>query len=114
MDEADRDYLADMLRYAELAVSILESSAPAELSAEAPKLLALLHAVQTVGEAARQISGEARADFADLPWQDVIGMRHRLVHDYRRTRVEVVLKTVREDLPPLIASLRRALENNAP
>ena len=112
MDEADRDYLADMLRYAEIAVNVLRSAQPAELGADAPKLQAILHAVQTVGEAARQISLEARAELADLPWQDVIGMRHRLVHDYRRTRVEVVLKTIRDDLPPLIASLRRALKDS--
>jgi uncharacterized protein with HEPN domain len=59
MDEADRDYLADMLRYAEVAVSILQSAQPAELGPDAPKLLAKLHAVQMVGEAARQIGLEA-------------------------------------------------------
>ncbi len=114
MNDDDRDYLADMLRYAEVAVSVLASSRPSDLVADAPKLLPLLHAVQTVGEAARHISPDTRADLDDVPWTDVIGMRHRLVHGYRRTRTEVVVKTVRDDLPPLIASLRRALENNAP
>ena len=110
MDDADREYLSDMLRYADLAVSILGSSEASEVVAEPMRLLALLHSVQTIGEAARQISPEARAGLNDIPWQDVIGMRHRFVHDYRRTRIEIVVRTVRDDLPPLIESLRRALE----
>jgi len=36
-------------------------------------------------------------------------MRHRLVHGYADVDEEVVWKTVIEDLPPLIKSLREAL-----
>jgi uncharacterized protein with HEPN domain len=38
-------------------------------------------------------------------------MRHRLVHDYRATRVEVLIKTIREDLPALVVALERALKD---
>jgi uncharacterized protein with HEPN domain len=41
----------------------------------------------------------------DLPWVDIIGMRHRLVHSYGRVDYYVVWRTANEDLPPLIARL---------
>jgi uncharacterized protein with HEPN domain len=38
-------------------------------------------------------------------------MRHHLVHGYRQVRAEILAKTVREDLPELIATLRRSLKD---
>jgi hypothetical protein len=38
-------------------------------------------------------------------------MRHHLVHAYEDIRVDVLVTTIREDQPSLIAVLRRALEN---
>ncbi len=38
-------------------------------------------------------------------------MRHHLVHGYRKVRAEILVKTVNEDLPDLIATLRRHLKD---
>jgi uncharacterized protein with HEPN domain len=114
MNDRDREYLAHMLRYAETAVRLLGPLDAAELEAAEEKLLAVSHSLQNVGEAATKLSEAARSDLSTIPWRDVIGMRHHLVHAYEDIRIDVIVTTVREDLPPLIAVLRRALENNVP
>jgi uncharacterized protein with HEPN domain len=114
MRETDRDYLADMLDHAEFAMQSLGSNGVAEVAADRAKFAVLCHMVQTVGEAANQVSAETRSDLAEIPWPKVIGMRHRLVHSYRTVAIDLVVGTVRDDLPPLAAALRRALENDAP
>lgn len=50
----------------------------------------------------------------DIPWTQVVGMRHNLVHVYWGIDMNEVLKTVRSDLPPFIASIERILRDNPP
>ena len=43
---------------------------------------AVLHQVQIVGEAAQRLSPELRNRYPVVPWRQIIGTRHRIVHDY--------------------------------
>ena len=54
-----------------------------------------------IGEAAGRISREFQRDHPDIPWTDMIGMRHRLVHGYDEINWDRVWETVRDDLPRL-------------
>lgn len=38
--------------------------------------------LEIVGEAARQMDDEARKLYPDIPWPRIVGLRHRIVHDY--------------------------------
>jgi len=109
MDESDRENLADMLRYARDAVRLLGPASEDEFLADDGKVHAICRFVQIVGEAAGRIPVSHQLQFPDIPWKDVIGMRHRLVHGYREVRYPIVFKTVQNDLPNLIASLERLL-----
>ena len=51
-----------------------------------------------------------RAVNPDIPWHQIIGMRNVVVHDYADVDLALVWKTVRQDLPPLIARLRAVLD----
>lgn len=62
--------------------------------------------LQTIGEAARAISVDLKLRFLNLPWDQVIGLRNVLVHEYFRVNVEIVWAVVEEDLP----SLRQQIE----
>jgi uncharacterized protein with HEPN domain len=70
--------------------------------------LACVHLVQVIGEAASRVSAETRARHPGVPWRQVIGMRHRVVHDYLEVDLEIVWRVVRADLPALIAALEKA------
>ena len=58
-----------------------------------------------IGEAAGRISREFQRDHPDIPWADMIGMRHRLVHGYDEIRWDRVWDTVVFDLPKLKAAI---------
>lgn len=49
-----------------------------------------------------------------IPWTAAIGMRHRLVHGYDQVDLDVLWRTVREDLPALIEELERVLAGPRP
>ena len=67
--------------------------------------LAILKAVEVVGEAASQVSPEGKEAHPEIPWAKIIGMRNRLVHGYFNVNLERVWETVQQDLPDLIALL---------
>jgi uncharacterized protein with HEPN domain len=113
MDEADRYALTQMLRYSESAVRLLGTGDEALLATDERTLFAVSYAVQTVGEAAGRVSTGARSKLPELPWRDITGIRHHLVHGYQHVRLEILARTVGEDFPRLIKTLRRALEDDA-
>jgi len=69
--------------------------------------LALVKDIEIIGEAAYRISPATRESLPDVPWKDIIGMRHRLVHAYFDINLDVLWRTVTDDRPPLSAELER-------
>jgi uncharacterized protein with HEPN domain len=108
MNDIDREWLIDMLEYAREARSLLGAGGADELDADRKTLLAVRLAIQTVGEAATRVSPQAQAEFPQIPWNRIIGMRHRLVHGYRTIATTLIVDTVRDHIPPLIAILEAA------
>lgn len=72
--------------------------------------LALAHLLQIIGEAARLVGPERREALPAIPWRQVTGMRHRIVHEYVRIDFEVVWRTANEDVPALLVILEPYLE----
>jgi uncharacterized protein with HEPN domain len=70
-------------------------------------VLSLVKLVEIVGEVAVSIPKPSQANYPQIPWSQIIGMRNRLIHAYHDVDKEIVLKTVVEDLPPLIAELEK-------
>ena len=52
---------------------------------------------------------EIRRAHPTIPWQDIVGIRNRLVHGYFDIDFRVVWDTVIQDLPKLIDQLERLL-----
>ncbi len=71
---------------------------------------ALVHALQIVGEAAGRISAETRAMHPAIPWAEIIGMRHRLVHAYVDIDLDLVWTTATEAAPALLAQIAPLLD----
>lgn len=101
----DSIYLRHMLETARRARALGGDDRDRFLADEA-KQLALVHLIQVLGEAARRVSAETRALHPAIPWSQIIGMRHRVVHDYFAVDLEIVWAVVSSDLPELITALR--------
>jgi uncharacterized protein with HEPN domain len=101
----DDAYLLDMLIAARDAMSFLEGVSAEEFAGSRIHQQAVTKALETIGEAAVRVSEPTRAAHPEVPWREIIGMRHRLVHGYFEIDLDKVWDTVRNDLPPLIAKL---------
>ncbi|MCH7713034.1 MAG: DUF86 domain-containing protein [Chloroflexi bacterium] len=72
--------------------------------------LAVVRALEIMGEAARHIPASVRRNYPQIPWQDIVDMRNKLVHEYFGVDLEVLWRTVQEDLPPLRDAIRQIME----
>jgi len=99
----DEILLLDMLLAAREAVEFLRRSSLEEFEGDRMRQLAVVKSIEVIGEAASRISDSFRDAHPELPWRDIIGMRHRLVHGYFEINLRRVWQTVDEDLPELIA-----------
>ena len=62
---------------------------------------AVAYSLQVLGEAANHVSEALVEAHPDLPWREMIDMRHRLVHGYRAVSFEIVWAVTKEELPEL-------------
>src|SRR6266850_1082398 len=107
MSQRDLVYVGHMLDMARKAVSKTQRISRESYDADENLRLALIHLIQTIGEAARQVSREFCNSHPDIRWADIIGMRHKVVHDYLGVDEDIVWQVATEDLPKLVTSLRR-------
>ncbi len=109
MNEADRNRLYDMLDAARKAQSFVTSRDRASLDEDEMLALALTRLLEIIGEAAWNVSADTQSEISTLPWTAIVGMRHRIAHDYLHVDYAVVWDTITVDLPGLVEVLESIL-----
>ena len=64
------------------------------------KIFAVEKAIKIMGEAAKNVPDSLRK-YPKVPWKSIAGMRDKLAHQYWQIDIEVIWKTVKNDLPIL-------------
>jgi uncharacterized protein with HEPN domain len=107
MQKDDLVYAGHMLDTARLAAGKVLGKPRGEYDQDENLRMALAHLIQTLGEAARRISTEFQQAHPEIPWKQIIGMRHKVVHDYLHVDYDIVWAVATADLPPLILELEK-------
>ena len=107
MRDDDLIRLKHMLDATKEALDFCKGKQREDLEQDRKLVLSLIRLVEIVGEAATKISSETKVKFSEIPWPQMIAMRHRLAHAYFDIDLDQVWDTVKEDLPPLLEKLQR-------
>ena len=65
--------------------------------------------IEIIGEAANMLSKDFIETHTELPWKQIIGMRHVLVHGYAQVSNVDLWDTARNDIDPLYYTHHSAL-----
>jgi uncharacterized protein with HEPN domain len=104
----DRLRIQHMLDAGRDVVSFIKDRSRDDLDQDAMLVRALMNAVQEIGEAAARVGDSGRARVPDLPWGQIVAMRHVLVHVYWGVAHDRLWRTATEDVPVLIKLLKAA------
>lgn len=103
MREPERDFgrLQDIIQAANHIISFTEGHSLEDLSSDKLRYFAVVKNVEIIGEACYMLSTIFKETHSDIPWDDIIRMRHVLVHGYATILPELLWHTALEDVPHL-------------
>jgi uncharacterized protein with HEPN domain len=67
--------------------------------------------IEIIGEAVKNVSKDIRKSYPEVPWQDIAGMRDKLIHGYFGVDIEKVWDSAKEDLPVLKEQVKGILKD---
>ena len=97
--------LLPMRDHAREALDFASGRTRADLDSDRMLTLALVRLVEVIGEAAARVPEEVRSQHPQIPWQQIVAMRNRLIHAYDQISLERLWEVVSSDLPALVKEL---------
>ena len=113
---SDHDDIVRLRHMREYALEIVEFTQGKTLQAltDEPMLeRALSYDIGIIGEAASKVTGTTRAQYAHIPWKEIVGMRTYLFHIYFHIDSSVLWETATVSIPQLILWLDEILPDNS-
>jgi uncharacterized protein with HEPN domain len=102
MPPDDALFIGHMLDMARTAQGLIVGATRDQLDSDVKLQLALVRALQVIGEAAWRISAPFKQQHPTVPWIQIAAFRHRAVHDYFAIDYDIVWRIASNELQPLI------------
>ncbi|MBU4317469.1 MAG: DUF86 domain-containing protein [Proteobacteria bacterium] len=94
-------YLEDILDAVQKTMDFIGEMSFDQFARDDKTIFAVIRALEIIGEASKNIPEQIKKDNTEIPWREMAGIRDKLIHDYFGIDLDVIWKTVKEDLPPL-------------
>lgn len=76
-----------------------------DFSKDRKSIDAVARNLEIMGEAANRLPDEFKESHSDIEWYKIVGLRHRIVHEYFGVDLQIIWQILRTDLPELRRSL---------
>jgi uncharacterized protein with HEPN domain len=95
------DYLQDMLDSIDDIHGFIEGVSYQDFVADKKTINAVVRSIEVIGESAKAIPDLVKERNPSIPWEKMMSMRNKLIHEYFGIDLEIIWQTLQEDLPPL-------------
>lgn len=82
MSRREREYLREIVEAADSIMEIVREVDRDDILRSRRLRSALMFEAIVIGEASAHVSAEVQARYADIPWSEIVGLRHVIVHGY--------------------------------
>ena len=72
---------------------------------------AVVRNLEIIGEAANQIPMDIRERYKDIPWAQIVGLRHRLIHGYFVVDYDIVWNIISKEMPDLKIKIKEIFKD---
>jgi len=103
---SDEIRIKHMIDAANEALSFVKGKKRSDLDCNRQLTLSLIKEIEMIGEAASTISDSFKKNHSEGVWDLIIGARNRLIHGYFDVDLDIIWKTVTENLPELVKQLK--------
>lgn len=94
-------YLNDILDACNRTSKFIKGISYDQFIADEKTISAVLRELIVIGEAARKTTEDFRKLHSEIPWEQIFGMRNKLVHDYMGVQLPIVWETITTDISSL-------------
>lgn len=108
-DQRDSLRLQHIIEATEHIAEFLEGVSKEEFVNDYEKQSAVIRQFEIIGEAAGKLSPEFVNQHSEVDWSKVIGMRHKMIHDYFDIDVDIVWTTATDDVEYLKNTVKELL-----
>jgi uncharacterized protein with HEPN domain len=70
---------------------------------------AVVRNLEIIGEVANRLPDEFKEKYSEIEWYKVVGLRHRIVHEYFGIDLEIIWQILQKDLPELRQKITRII-----
>lgn len=99
-------YVRDIIKASAAISSYTQGVTRAAFDRNSEKQDAVIRQIEIIGEAANKLTKEFRAKHNVIPWDQVIRMRDRVIHNYRAVDLDIVWEVAKNGSPSLAKYLR--------
>lgn len=97
----DRLRLQHMLDACDAVIQFMSGKVEEDLVTDKLLVSGVTRQIEVIGEAANMLTIELRDAHPEVPWKQIIGMRHKIIHEYFAVQTDTVWDVVRSDVPVL-------------
>ncbi len=105
------DYIQDILNSVDAIEEFVKDIDFETFENDKKTVFAVTRAIEIIGEATKNIPDLLRKKYPQVPWKDMAGMRDKLIHEYFGIDVDVLWKTVTQDIPQLKALIQKVIDD---
>lgn len=109
MKSKDRIVIQKILEHVRLVLKYTEKYSEIDaFEADSMCVDACVFNLMQIGELAKtSLSDEGKREISGIPWNQLYGMRNRMVHGYEGVKLTIIWDTIKEDLPELRQELEK-------
>jgi len=103
-------YLEDIVNSIDNIEKYIEKLLLEDLEKDQKTFDAVVRNIEIIGEAAKNLPEEYKEKNSEIPWNEIVAMRNKVIHEYFGVSMSVLWQTIKVDLPKLKKQIEKLLK----